>query len=318
MGKSVILVLFMASNTDGTIGWDGTMDTLKEPRKITGRNVLSTLEVVNVETSACKALAQFDDLIEAPNWTKDGERLIFNSLGRIYGFDLATLTSTVVESGYVSQCNNDHVLSPDDSHIAVSHHTAEDGQSRIYIIPLNGGSPVLVTPLAPSYLHGWSPDGTTLAYCAERNGEYDIYTVPVQGGVETRLTDAPGLDDGPEYAPDGKHIWFNSVRTGLMQVWRMNADGSKQTQMTFEESNNWFPHVSPDGQRVAYVAYRKGDVNPNEHPPNKHVEIRMMSSEGGESRTLVQVFGGQGTLNVNSWSPDSKHLAFVRYQRNVP
>jgi TolB protein len=290
------------------------MNTLKEPNKVVSRNVISFLETVDIKTGERTVLAQFDYLIEAPNWTRDGKRLIYNSLGRIYSFDLVTLGSTVIDSGYAINCNNDHVLSPDNSQIAVSHHTQEDGQSRIYILPLKGGSPVLITPMAPSYLHGWSPDGGKLAYCAERNGQYDIYTISVTGGVETQLTDLPSLDDGPEYSPDGKYIWFNSVRTGLMQVWRMKADGSDQTQITFEESNNWFPHVSPDGESVAFLAYRKGDVAPSDHPANKNVEIRLMSNVGGEFRTLVKLFGGQGTINVNSWSPDSRQLAFVSYQ----
>lgn len=276
--------------------------------------VISTLETVEAATGERTELAAFDYLIEAPNWTRDGKRLIYNSGGRLYSFDIAARQSTVINTGFAVSCNNDHVLSPDNSHIAVSHHTKEDGRSRIYVLPLAGGHPVLITPMGPSYLHGWSPDGLTLAYCAERNGQYDIYTIPAAGGVETRLTDTPGLDDGPEYSPDGKHIWFNSVRTGLMQVWRMNADGSEQTQMTFDESNNWFPHVSPDGQTVAFLAYRKDDVEPGDHPANKNVEIRLMPSAGGASRTLVELFGGQGTINVNSWSPDSKHLAFVSYR----
>jgi Tol biopolymer transport system component len=285
------------------------MNTSKETHKI-----ISFLETVDVKTGKRTVLAQFDYLIEAPNWTSDGKRLIYNSLGRIYSFDLVTLESTVIDSGYATNCNNDHVLSPDNSHIAVSHHTQEDGQSRIYVLPLKGGAPVLITPMAPSYLHGWSPDGDKLAYCAERNGHYHIYTISVTGGVETQITDLPSLDDGPEYSPDGKYIWFNSVRTGLMQVWRMKADGSDQTQITFEESNNWFPHVSPDGTSVAFLAYRKGDVAPGDHPANKNVEIRLMSSAGGDFRTLVKLFGGQGTINVNSWSPNSRQLAFVSYQ----
>jgi TolB protein len=290
------------------------MNTLKEPRKIEGRNVISTLETVDVQTGERIVLATFDYLIEAPNWTRDSKRLIYNSLGRIYSFDIANRESTAIDSGFATQCNNDHVLSSDNSHIAISHHTHEDGLSRIYVFPLNGGNPILITPMAPSYLHGWSPDGSQLAYCAERNGQYDIYTIPITGGIETQLTDFPGLDDGPEYSPDGKHIWFNSVRTGLMQVWRMNTDGSEQTQMTFDESNNWFPHVSPDGNNIAFLAYRKGDVEPHQHPANKNVEIRLMSSAGGEVRTLAKLFGGQGTINVNSWSPDSGKLAFVSYQ----
>jgi TolB protein len=290
------------------------VNTLKVPRTVEERNVISILETVDVDSGERKVLAQFDYLIEAPNWTSDGNRLIYNSRGCLYSFDLSTLESTLIDSRYAIQCNNDHVLSPDNTQVAVSHHTHEDGQSRIYVFPLSGGEPVLVTPMAPSYLHGWSPDGQTLAYCAERNGQYDIYSIPVGGGVESQLTNLPGLDDGPEYSPDGKHIWFNSTRSGLMQVWRMNADGSEPTQMTFDESNNWFPHVSMDGRSVAYISYRVGDVSPGDHPPNKNVEIRLMSSDSGEGRTLVKLFGGQGTINVNSWSPDSKRLAFVSYQ----
>jgi TolB protein len=290
------------------------MNTILETPKVEGRNVISILESVDVQSGERTVLAQFDNLIEAPNWTRDGRKLIYNSLGQIYCFDIATRESAVIESDYADQCNNDHVLSPDNSQIAVSHHTQEDGQSRIYVFPLEGGNPRLITPNAPSYLHGWSPDGSTLAYCAERNGQYDIYTIPVNGGVEVQLTDTPGLDDGPEYSPNGKHIWFNSVRTGLMQVWRMNADGSEPTQMTTDESNNWFPHVSPDGETVVYISYKKGDVAPGDHPANKNVEIRLMSSRGDEFRTLVKLFGGQGTINVNSWSPDSRYLAFVSYR----
>ncbi|WP_260471965.1 TolB family protein [Bacillus salinus] len=273
----------------------------------------SILETIHIETGERKTLATFDKLIEAPNWTRNN-KLIYNSEGHIYSFDIVTGESTLIDSGFATSCNNDHVLSPDETHIAVSHHTVEDHQSRIYIVPLKGGNPTLITPMAPSYLHGWSPDGQTLAYCAERNGQYDIYTIPANGGVETQLTDFTGLDDGPEYSPDGKHIWYNSTKSGLMQIWRMNADGSDQKQMTFEESNNWFPHVSPDGENVVYIAYRKGDVEPGDHPPNKHVELRLMPSAGGDSRSLVKLFGGQGTINVNSWSPDSKQLAFVRYE----
>ncbi|OUS76451.1 transporter [Paenibacillus sp. MY03] len=277
------------------------------------RKVRSYLETLDVHTGQRTVLATFDRRIEAPNWTREG-KLIYNSGGKLYAFDPETGVSEEIPSGFANRCNNDHVLSPDHTEIAVSHHTAEDGKSRIYVFTLAGGEPVLVTEEGPSYLHGWSPDGSTLAYCAERNGQYDIYTIPVSGGREKQLTDSPGLNDGPEYSPDGRHIWFNSVRSGLMQIWRMRSDGSEQTQMTFDESNSWFPHVPPDGDTVVYIAYRKGDVDPGDHPANKHVELRSMSSEGGTYRVLAELFGGQGTINVNSWSPDSTRFAFVSYE----
>ncbi|KAA8745398.1 TolB family protein [Paenibacillus sp. UASWS1643] len=289
------------------------MQKSDEPRNARNK-IISLLEVVDINSSERSIIAEFDFIIEAPNWTRDGKHLIYNSLGRLYTFDLTSRESEIIDSGYANRCNNDHVLSPDNTHVAVSHHTNEDDLSRIYILPFKGGNPILITPLAPSYLHGWSPDGNTLAYCAERNGEYDIYTIPVNGGIETQLTFTTGLNDGPEYSPDGKNIWFNSVQSGLMQVWRMNTDGSVLVQMTFEESNNWFPHVSPNGELLAYLSYKKNDVDPGEHPANKEVEIRLMPSHGGNYRTLVRLFGGQGTINVNSWSPDSKKLAFVSYK----
>lgn len=279
------------------------------------QRIVSVLEIYDLQTSQRTVVREFDDHIEAPNWLADGRTLLFNADGRLYTYDLETGVRSEVNTGFCTRCNNDHVPSPKGDAVAVSHHIPEDGQSRIYVIPLDTGKPRLITPMGPSYLHGWSPDGSTLAYCAERNGDYDVYTIAVEGGVETRLTDAVGLDDGCEYSPCGRHIWFNSVRSGLMQVWRMNADGSEQTRMTFEEGQNcWFPHVSPDGQKVVYIAYKKGDVEPGDHPANKNVQLRLMSAEGGESRVLAEVFGGQGTINVNSWSPDSAKFAFVSYR----
>lgn len=278
------------------------------------RDSISILETVNVKTGVRSVLKEFDYVIEAPNWTRDGRYLVYNSQGRIYTYELASGQVKLIETGLAIDCNNDHVLSPDNTQIAVSHFTNEDATSRIYILPFEGGSPRLVTDQGPSYLHGWSPDGKHLAYCAERNGQYDIYTIAVEGGRETQLTNLPGLDDGPEYSPDGQHIWFNSVRSGLMQVWRMNVDGSNPVHMIQEDANCWFPHVSPDGQWVAYIAYGKDDVAPGNHPANKHVEIRLIPANGSTSRTIVKLFGGQGTLNVNSWSPDSHTLAFVSYR----
>ncbi|MBK8986233.1 MAG: TolB family protein [Chloroflexi bacterium] len=280
---------------------------------IAARDSFSILETVDVYTGKRTVLQEFDTVIEAPNWTSDGRYFIYNSRGRMYTYELATGVIREIDTGFAIDCNNDHVLSPDNRQLAVSHHTPADAASRIYILPLAGGEPVLVTEKGPSYLHGWSPDGERLAYCAERGGQYDIYTISVNGGAETQLTNEPGLDDGPEYSPSGDHIWFNSTRSGLMQIWRMEADGSNPTHMVKEEANGWFPHISPNGRFVAYIAYGKDDVSPGDHPPNKHVELRLIPAEGGASQTIVKLFGGQGTMNVNSWSPDNRTLAFVSY-----
>ena len=280
------------------------------------QKVTSILEICDITTGERTTVKEFPYLIEAPNWTSDGQWLIYNSGGKLYKLSPDQPGEPEqIETAYAVRCNNDHVLSADGQQIAISHGTKEDGQSRIYTLPITGGTPRLVTPMAPSYLHGWSPDGKQLAYCAARKGNFDVYVIPAEGGEEQRLTTAEGLDDGPEYAPDGKHIWFNSVRSGLMQVWRMKADGSEQTQMTFDETrNSWFPHVSPDGQQVVFITYYKGDLEPGQHLANKNVELRIMPATGGESRLLVKLFGGQGMINVNSWAPDSRRFAFVSYR----
>ena len=280
----------------------------------------SFLQVYDIETGKTKLLKEFDCVIEAPNWSADGKFLTYNSNGRIYKYEIEGGKISEVPSYYVDNCNNDHILSPDGTGLFVSHHTKEDGLSRIYKIFFDGRQPELVTPLAPSYLHGITPDGKTLAYCAERNGEYDIYTIPAEGGNETRLTKARGLNDGSEFDLKGEYIWFNSVRTGRMQAWRMKADGSEQTQITDDPHwNTWFPHISPDRQKVVTVAYHETDVRPGDHVPNKNVEIRLMTGNDKEGwskpRTLLKLFGGQGTINVNSWAPDSKRFAFVSYQK---
>ena len=283
--------------------------------------ITSILEVYDLTTGTRRVVREFNTRIEAPNWTPDGKLLIYNSGGLLYKIspDIAGDTPIQINTDFVNSCNNDHVVSFDGKFIAISASPVEARRSYVYTVPIEGGVPRLITPIGPSYLHGISPDNNFLAYCAERNGNFDIYVIPTLGGRERRLTDTEGLDDGPEYSPDGKYIWFNSVRSGLMQAWRMKADGSEQTQMTFDEDlNTWFPHVSPDGKQVVMIAYRKGDVEPGDHPANKNVVLRLMPSEGGAAKTIVELFGGQGTLNVHSWAPDSKRFAFVSYRLEEP
>ena len=280
------------------------------------QKVSSLLEILDTTTGKRTVVKEFPYLIEAPNWTPDGQWLVYNSGGKLYKIALENPGEPQqINTGFVTRCNNDHVVSFDGKYIVISHTPIEGGGSRIYTMPFTGGTPQLITPVGPSYLHGISPDNKYLTYCAERRGNYDVYVIPFEGGEEIRLTTAEDLDDGPEYSPDGKYIWFNSVRSGLMQVWRMKADGSEQTQMTFDETrNSWFPHVSPDGKQVVFITYTKGDLKPNEHLANKNVELRIMPAEGGEPKTLTKLFGGQGTINVNSWAPDSKRFAFVSYR----
>ena len=275
----------------------------------------STLETLNIASSDRTVVYHTRDHIEAPNWSRDGKSFYFNSRGRIYQLPVGGGLPQALETAPAVSCNNDHGISPDGTQLAISDGTQGDKQSRIYIVPIKGGTARPITPLGPSYWHGWSPDGKTLAYCAQRNGEFDVYTIPAAGGEETRLTTTPGLDDGPDYSPDGKYIYFNSERTGLMQIWRMKPDGSDQEQITSDDYNNWFAHPSPDGKWIAFLSYAK---NVKGHPANQDVQLRLMALADKKIRVLATLFGGQGTINVPSWSPDGSQLAFVSYQLVYP
>jgi TolB protein len=275
------------------------------------RTLESTLETVAIASKDRKVIYTANEHFEAPNWSRDGKYFLLNRAGRIIRLPAAGGTPEPVDTGFATRNNNDHGISPDGTMLAISDQSQEQRRSLIYVVPVSGGTPRRVTQLAPSYWHGWSPDGKTLTYCAERGGEFDVYTIPVEGGEERRLTTAKGLDDGPEYSPDGQHIYFNSERTGLMQIWRMRPDGSGQEQVTNDEYNNWFAHPSPDGKWLVFLSYEK-DVKG--HPANKDVMLRLMPAGGGEIQVLAKLFGGQGTINVPSWSPDSKQVAFVSYR----
>jgi TolB protein len=276
------------------------------------KNIESTLETIPVSSFDRRVVYHTAGRIEAPNWTPDGKTLIYNSGGLLYKISAEGGEPVVIPTDFAKKINNDHGISPDGTQLVISDQT-ETGKSLIYTLPIEGGVPVKITQNGPSYWHGWSPDEKTLAYCAERDGKFDIYTIPVKGGKETRLTTAEGLDDGPEYSPDGKYIYFNSERTGTMEIWRMKTDGTEQEQITTDEYNDWFAHPSPDGKWIAYISFGP-DIPSDSHPADKDVMLRLMNLETKEVQVMAKLFGGQGTINVPSWSPDSKRLAFVSYR----
>lgn len=270
----------------------------------------SSVEIYTIATGETRVVWQTEQLVEAPNWSPDGQSLVINGDGLLYRLPLSGGEPTLIDTGFARTCNNDHGISPDGKTIVISDKT-EYGASTIYTLPATGGLPRQVTQNPPSYWHGWSPDGKTLAYCGIRNQVFDIYTIPVEGGDETRLTFGEGRNDGPDYSPDGEWIYFNSSRTGKMQIWRVRPDGSDVTRITDSEYGDWFPHPSPDGKRLLVISY-EGDVF--DHPRDLDVRLRLMDPDGGNACTLFELFGGQGTINVPNWSPDGQEFAFVRYQ----
>jgi Tol biopolymer transport system component len=286
----------------------------------------SRLELLDVDTGMRSQIYSSRVPFEAPNWLPDGSALIYNASGndpatrgRLWRFDLATRTPSLIDTGFAIRNNNDHVLSFDGTQLAISDQSTDQGQSTIFTLPTRGGVPKRITPLTPSYMHGWTPDAKWLVYTGGRRAkatdpqEYDIYKIASDGsGKEINLTRSPQLDDGPEVSPDGKWIYFNSVRSGQMQIWRMTPDGRDQERVTHDHQfNDWFPHFSPDGKWIVMISYGL-DIAPSDHPYYRHCYLRIMPVDGSAPpRVIAYVYGGQGTINVPSWSPDGTHVAFV-------
>lgn len=273
----------------------------------------SNLEVMDVETGLRKVLHSAPNSLQAPNWTPDNKYLIYSQEGLLYRYSLSDGKVSVLNTGFANQNNNDHVLSFDGKMLAISNHVGANRISTGFVLPVAGSDkPEKITEETKghSYLHGWSPDGKAVIFTGQRNNQFDIWTVDLASKKESPLTQSATLDDGPEYTPDGKYIYFNSVRTGTMKLWRMKPDGSGAEQVTFDEYNDWFPHISPDGKWIVYISFPK-DIPPTDHPFYKKVYLRIIQASGGVPRTIAYVYGGQGTINVPSWSPDSKKIAFI-------
>ena len=276
----------------------------------------SYLNIVDITSKKVETVLIKNRHFEAPNWHKDGY-LLFNSYGFLEKLDLKTMEVSVLPTGNLSALNNDHGLSPDQSMLVLSNFDKRGSswdtmESALYVMPVEGGEPKKVSSDPICFWHGWSMDGKTLAYTGIKKDNLDIYTIPVEGGKAKRLTKTEGLDDGPEYSPDGKYIYFNSYRSRQMQIWRMGIDGSNPEQLTFDSYSNWFPHISPDNQWMVYISYTEDQKQ--QHLFGKKVKLRLMNLQTREITDLTSVFyGGQGTINVPSWSPGSRRVAFVSY-----
>jgi Tol biopolymer transport system component len=254
---------------------------------------------------------QTDDLIEAPNWDPLGGSLLVNRDGRLFRVPLDAPRLVAVDTGHARRCNNDHGFSPDGRGIAFSSH--RERGAEIFVMPAQGGEPRVISPEAPSWFHGWSPDGSRMVYVAARGGRrvIDVYTIDVDGGPEVRLTKGEGQSDGPEFSADGARIYYNCDRDGHAQIWVMNADGSGQRKMFGDAFVNWFPHPSPDGAQVLYLAYPHGTEG---HPRDLPVALCLMDPDGGNRRRVLEFTGGQGTINGPCWRADGGAFAYVRYE----
>jgi TolB protein len=281
-----------------------------------GQDTTSYIQTVDIKIGKIDTILIAKGDFEAPNWHPDNY-LVMNFRGRMYRLGVSSKQLTVINTGSINNFMDDHGISPDGKWLALTNMEAYNSSQRllkfiIYILPASGGQPKKITKTDVSFWHGWSPDGKTLAYCGGDFTNLDVYTIPVEGGTPKRLTDTPGLDDGPDYSPDGRYIYFHSYRTGHMQIWRMHPDGSQPEQMTSDENANWFPHPSPDNKWIAYISYTTDEKQ--NHPFGKDVKLRLMDLKTKTITDITSVFfGGAGTINTPSWSPDSKKIAFVSY-----
>ena len=283
----------------------------------TKADTTSYVQTVDIETGKIDTVVIEKGDFEAPNWHPDNY-LVMNFRGKMYKLDLTTKELSVINTGSLSNLMDDHGISPDGKMLALtdfdsSGHTFQSYKFNIYTVAASGGEPKKISSEALSFWHGWSPDGKTIAYCGGSDfNTLDVYTIPAEGGTPKRLTTTDGLDDGPDYSYDGKYIYFHSYRTGHMQIWRMNADGSQPEQMTFDENSNWFAHPSPNNKWIAYIAYTSDEKQ--NHPFGKNVKLRLMDVKTKTVKDITSIFfGGAGTINTPSWSPDSKKIAFVSY-----
>lgn len=274
------------------------------------------METMNVFSGKRKVIYEKDDRFEAPNWMPDGKKLLFNMDGSLYTIPVEGGMVNKLNTGFADRNNNDHGISFNGEMIAISHQREglAGGGSTVYVLPIEGGTPELITEETPSYWHGWAPNNKEVVYVATRedNPTYDIYKKSIKGGKEGALTDTKAREhvDGCEYSPDGKYIYYNGSASGTMQIWRMKPDGSEKEQITFDANNDWFPHISPDGKWMVYISFPP-DIPVNSHPSYKRVTLSLMPTSGGAPKVIAYLYGGQGTINVPSWSPDSKHIAFV-------
>jgi len=274
------------------------------------------MEIMTVSDGKRKIIFEKPGRFEAPNWMPDGKKLLFNMDGSLYKIPVEGGDPEKLNTDFADNNNNDHGISFNGKLLAISHHRKglPGGGSTVYFLPVRGGVPKLITENTPSYFHGWAPNNKEVVYVAMRNGKtvYNLYRNSINGGKEVALTDIKAGEhvDGCEYSPDGKYIYYNGNHTGSMQIWRIKPDGSGREQLTFDNYNNWFPHISPDGKWMVIISFPP-DIDPNSHPSYKRVMLRILPASGGEPRVLAYLYGGQGTINVSSWSPDSKQIAFV-------
>jgi WD40-like Beta Propeller Repeat len=281
--------------------------------------VKSSITVIGVDGTAKQVIHMSPRRFGAPNWSPNGTYLLLNAGGKLWRLSVSGGEPKELPAELPGWVDINHGFSPDGKTMAVT------AGGPIFLLPVAGGAPRRVTDNAPSYFLGWSPNGRTLVYTANRGANYDIFAIDARGGPERRLTTHPGFDDSPDYSPDGKWIYFNSDRVKGFDIWRMPAAGAgagdaKAERVTSDERDDWFPHTSPDGKSLIFLSYAAGTAG---HPSDHDVLIRRMPVPGtrvgsAKIEDVVRFIGGHGSIGSRPFSPDGRRFAYISYQPPPP
>jgi serine/threonine protein kinase/Tol biopolymer transport system component len=185
-----------------------------------GEDITGTVQinVINVDGSGLRQITNISDGACQPDWSPDGERLVF-----------------------ISPCDSNHETYP----VAALFIINADGTGLVPLPTMPGGD----------YDPAWSPDGKQIAFTSIRiTGRPRIYVYNLDDNSVDLLSDEYSRDMQPAWSPDGKQIAFVTTRKGPSQIWLMDADGSNQH--LFSHSKDMIdsnPTWSPDGQSIMFT-----------------------------------------------------------------
>ena len=280
-------------------------------RHIVYRRLLTTVRsdivVADVESGTTRWVTHDDVLDADPAWSPSGRWIYFTS-GRGGGLNLwrapvsADGTPTAGLQQLTTGAGDDlqPALFPDGKRLAL---TISRIEADLWRLPVDaatgrpaGDAEAVVSTTRVESRGSWSPDGRSLAFNSDRQGDMNLW-IRGPDGVDRQLTRGPGGDYQPTWAPDGRTIAFFSSRGGQNDIWTVDVAGGAIRRLTSDPGVHINPFYSPDGRRIAYQADRDGRFKP-----------WVMSADGTGQRQLVDVSASGHFLR---WSSDGRQVVFA-------